>query len=183
MFSEDCELDAGGREVTWLDGVRPADSVALLESLVTAQPGTDRRDRVLDGAISGRSRCTRTTSRPMPRWSGLARQRSQPQSCPHARCTFWLGNSARRARGVRDSAPESSRTTRRRRCRKKAVFGLTQSKEAEAVRRPLSSSSVAQQTPSHQRPRRSDLLAGAEGGQQGRGGDHRARSSTIPTPR
>ena len=31
VFSEDCELDAGGREITWLNGVRPADSVALLE--------------------------------------------------------------------------------------------------------------------------------------------------------
>ena len=40
VFSEDCELDAGGRPVTWLDGVRPADSVALLESLVGS--ATDR---------------------------------------------------------------------------------------------------------------------------------------------
>ena len=38
VFSEDCALDAGGREVTWLTGVRPAESVALLESLVAAQP-------------------------------------------------------------------------------------------------------------------------------------------------
>ncbi len=27
VFSEDCELDAGGRTITWLEGVRPADSV------------------------------------------------------------------------------------------------------------------------------------------------------------
>ena len=50
VFSEDCELDAGGRTVTWLEGVRPADSVALLESFAT--PADGRRDRVVDGAIS-----------------------------------------------------------------------------------------------------------------------------------
>src|SRR5687768_9218303 len=35
VFSEDCQLDAGGRDLTWLAGVRPAESVTLLESLVT----------------------------------------------------------------------------------------------------------------------------------------------------
>ena len=49
VFSEDCELDAGGRTVTWLEGVRPADSIALLESFVA--PAQDRRDRTSDGAI------------------------------------------------------------------------------------------------------------------------------------
>src|SRR4051812_27673378 len=31
VFSEDCQLDAGGRPVRWLENVRPADSIALLE--------------------------------------------------------------------------------------------------------------------------------------------------------
>ena len=52
VFSEDCQLDAGGREVTWLTGVKPAESVALLESLIGAQVALDRRDRIVDGAIS-----------------------------------------------------------------------------------------------------------------------------------
>ena len=50
VFSEDCQLDAGGRQVFWLDNVRPPDSIAYLESLVTGQ--ADRRDRVVEGAIS-----------------------------------------------------------------------------------------------------------------------------------
>ena len=51
VFSEDCELDAGGRPVIWLDGVRPADSVALLETLAVLEP--DRRNNgPMDGAIS-----------------------------------------------------------------------------------------------------------------------------------
>ena len=50
VFSEDCELDAGGRQVIWLNDVGPADSVALLESV--AVPAEGRRDRVSDGAIT-----------------------------------------------------------------------------------------------------------------------------------
>lgn len=50
VFSEGCALDAGGRPVRWLEGVRPADSVALLSTLV---PGdAQRRNRLANGAIS-----------------------------------------------------------------------------------------------------------------------------------
>src|SRR5919201_3366145 len=35
-FTPDCELDAGGRTIYWLEGVAPADSIALLASLATA---------------------------------------------------------------------------------------------------------------------------------------------------
>ena len=48
VFSEDCRLDAGGLPVKWLENVRPAESVALLESLAGA--GTPR-DRVSNNAI------------------------------------------------------------------------------------------------------------------------------------
>ena len=34
IFSPDCELDAGGRTIHWLDGVNGADSVALLATFV-----------------------------------------------------------------------------------------------------------------------------------------------------
>ena len=46
IFSSDCELDAGGRAIHWLDGVAPADSVRLLSSLVS---GTER---VRSGAMA-----------------------------------------------------------------------------------------------------------------------------------
>lgn len=52
-FSEDCEIDAGGRTVRWLDGVNPADSVALLESIVAGEP--ERRSRVTTGALAALS--------------------------------------------------------------------------------------------------------------------------------
>ena len=93
VFSEDCALDAGGREITWLTGVRPAESVALLESLVAAQTGIDRRDRVIDGAIT-RSRCMRMQRR-TPAWSGCSPRLSRRTSGPRCR-----SGSATRGRGA-----------------------------------------------------------------------------------
>jgi hypothetical protein len=127
VFSEDCQLDAGGREITWLSGVRPDESVALLESLVTAQPGTDRRDRVLDGAITAIALHEDTAAD-----ASLERllATSQPQSI-RAKVPFWLGNSRGRRgfeilrRVIKDDPSQE--------VKKKAVFGLSQSKEAEAV--------------------------------------------------
>ncbi len=47
--SEDCTLDAGGLQVTWLTGAQPADSVKLLERFVDSKElderGGDRRSR------------------------------------------------------------------------------------------------------------------------------------------
>jgi hypothetical protein len=43
----DCEIDAGGLPVTWLDGVKADESAAWLNSLITAIPATgERYDRV-----------------------------------------------------------------------------------------------------------------------------------------
>jgi hypothetical protein len=127
VFSEDCQLDAGGREVTWLSGVRPSESVALLESLVTAQAGTDRRDRVLDGAITAIALHQDTAAD-----ASLERllATSQPQSV-RVKVPFWLGNSRGRRgfeilrRVIKDDPSQE--------VKKKAVFGLSQSKDAEAV--------------------------------------------------
>ncbi len=48
-FSEDCELDAGGRPVHWLENVAPAESVTLLSSLVDAEP--ERKNRITNAAL------------------------------------------------------------------------------------------------------------------------------------
>ncbi len=125
VFSEDCELDAGGRDVVWLTGVRPAESVALLTSLVKAQP--DRRDRIADGAISAIALHEDAAADTALEVLMAA---SQPQSI-RARVPFWLGN-ARGSRGLTslqrivkdDPSPE---------VKKKAVFGISQSKEANAI--------------------------------------------------
>ena len=127
VFSEDCQLDAGGREVRWLTGVKPAESVALLESLIAAQPATERRDRIVDGAISAialheDAAATASLERLL--------SASQPQHV-RAKVPFWLGNTRGR-RGLEilqrvikeDSSAE---------VKKKAVFGISQSREPQAV--------------------------------------------------
>lgn len=125
IFSEDCQLDAGGRQVVWLTDVRPADSVALLESLVTASE--DRRDRIVDGAISAIALHEDSSAD-----AALERllATTQPQAV-RTKIPFWLGNTRGR-RGLdvlqrlikSDPSPE---------VRKKAVFGISQSKEPNAV--------------------------------------------------
>ena len=50
IFSPDCELDAGGRTIQWLDGVNGADSVKLLATFVSRRgtevgPHDRRRDQ------------------------------------------------------------------------------------------------------------------------------------------
>ena len=52
-FSEDCPVDAGGLPLVWIEDVRPAESVALLVSLV-GQPrdGATGGKRLDDGALA-----------------------------------------------------------------------------------------------------------------------------------
>jgi HEAT repeat protein len=125
VFSPDCELDAGGREVIWLQNVRPAESIAMLESLATTD-AAERRDRVVDGAVSAIALHRDTAA-------DAALERfvapTQPVSL-RRKVTFWLGN-ARGARGlallqriVRDD-PSTE-------VRKGAVFGVSQSREPGA---------------------------------------------------
>lgn len=44
-FSPDCEIDAGGLRVVWLEGVKPAESVAVLERIVNAGDFDDNQER------------------------------------------------------------------------------------------------------------------------------------------
>ena len=123
VFSEDCELDAGGRTIAWLQNVRPADSIALLESLVTA----DRRpDRVADGGITAIALHADPAAD-----ASLERLVAVTQPEPQRRkVTFWLGN-ARGARGLtalkRVLADDPSVEVQ-----KSAVFGVSQSRESSA---------------------------------------------------
>jgi HEAT repeat protein len=125
VFSEDCELDAGGTRVTWLTDVRPADSVALLESFVA--PTTPlRRDRVIEGSISAMALHADAAADP-----ALERLVTPPQpDSVRRKVTFWLGN-ARKARGlailkrvVNDDPSDE--------VRKGAIFGISQSHEPDA---------------------------------------------------
>jgi hypothetical protein len=50
-FSEDCDLDAGGLPVYWLEGVRAPDSVAFLRTLVNTT-AEEKPERTEEGRIS-----------------------------------------------------------------------------------------------------------------------------------
>ena len=127
VFSEDCMLDAGGRQITWLTGIRPAESVALLESLIAAQPGIDRRDRVVDGAITAIAMHEDAAAD-----ASLERlmATSQPQNV-RTKVPFWLGN-ARGPRGL-EVLRKIVKDDPSIEVKKKAVFGISQSPEAAAV--------------------------------------------------
>jgi HEAT repeat protein len=125
VFSEDCELDAGGRPVIWLDGVRPADSVALLESY--AVPDPDRRNNgPMEGAISAIAlHADPTADASLDRLVAT----SQPEAV-RRKVTFWLGNTrgapglATLQRVLKDDPSIE--------VRKSAVFGVSQSRESGA---------------------------------------------------
>jgi hypothetical protein len=124
LFSEDCELDAGGRDVHWLEHVRPADSVALLESLAAAA-GEHRR--TAEGAIAAIAmHGDASADAALERLIAPA----QPASL-RKKVTFWLGNTRKRPgldllkRVLRDD-PSGD-------VKKGAVFGVSQSHEPEAV--------------------------------------------------
>ena len=125
VFSEDCQLDAGGRPVLWLENVGPADSIALLESL-TAVAG-DLKGRIKDGAITaialhGDAAADASLERLVAP--------GQPEAV-RKNVTFWLGNS--RGRRGFDALGRVVREDPSIEVRKSAIFGLSQSRVPETV--------------------------------------------------
>jgi hypothetical protein len=125
VFSEDCRLDAGGRPVTWIDSVRPAESVALLESLVGVEP--DTKSRVTDGAITAIAlHGDPSADASLDRLIAAG----QPEAV-RKKVTFWLGNS--RGRHGFDTLRRVLRDDPSVEVRKGAIFGLTQSRVPEML--------------------------------------------------
>lgn len=125
VFSEDCRLDAGGRPVHWLEHVRPADSIALLESLATIE--ADARGRITDGAI------TALALHGDPAADASLERLVAPNQPENVRkkVTFWLGNS--RGRRGFDALRRVLREDPSVEVRKSAVFGLSQSRVPETL--------------------------------------------------
>lgn len=125
VFSEDCRLDAGGRPVRWLENVRPADSIALLESLAPIAAGTG--GRMSDGVI------TAIAMHGDPEADASLERLVGPNQPENVRkkVTFWLGNS--RGRRGFDALRRVLREDPSLDVRKAAVFGLSQSRIPETV--------------------------------------------------
>jgi hypothetical protein len=123
VFSEDCRLDAGGLPVKWLENVRPADSVALLESLAGAEP----RDRVSSSALMAIAQHADPAA--LETLFRLARTGSQPKTRGDA--LFWLAQRAgdKVAAAIRERVDQDPDTD----VKKKAVFALSQLPKDEGV--------------------------------------------------
>jgi len=86
IFSPDCELDAGGRPVHWLDNVNTAESIKLLSSLASAN------DRVRSNAITALALHREDAA--VPELLKLARQDANGRVRGDA--LFWLAQTAGR---------------------------------------------------------------------------------------
>jgi len=128
-FSADCELDAGGLPVIWLTGVRPEESITLLDSFVRAETDwSERGERnVAKRALTA---IALHAGAPADRLLEQYAAANQPERL-RKEVAFWLG-SARGERGyqvlrrmVKDDPSDSVRD--------KAVFGLHVSDVPQAV--------------------------------------------------
>jgi hypothetical protein len=125
MLSPDCELDAGGRTIHWLDGVKSADSVALLAGYVSRDE--QKRDRLSDSAITAIALHKDSAAD-----AALERFASpnQPEFV-RKKVTFWLGTTrGRRGFEVVLSMAKNDPSDE---VRKSAMFALSQSREPEAL--------------------------------------------------
>ncbi len=114
-FSLDCDLDAGGLPFIWLTGVKPAESLSMLESLAKADAiaaiaahADPAADRILEGFVA-----------PGKPWE------------LREKAVFWLG--ASRGRRGYEILNKLVREDRDEKVREKAIFALSISKEPEAV--------------------------------------------------
>jgi len=122
VFSPDCELDAGGRAIHWLEGVPPADSVKLLSSLAT---GTT--DRVRSAAMAALAMHREDVA--VPALLALAKQ--DPNTKVRGDALFWLAETAgRKVVPEITAAIENDPDTD---VKKRAVFALSQLPKDEGV--------------------------------------------------
>jgi hypothetical protein len=127
-FSADCALDAGGLPFVWLTGVRPAQSVQLLRSLVgSGLSGGKPGQRIEDQALAALAFHAEPTA--VPALIALARQDASAHT--RGQALFWLSQRAgSKAAGAITRAIEDDPETE---VKKRAVFALSQLPRDEGV--------------------------------------------------
>jgi hypothetical protein len=125
IVSPDCELDAGGRTLTWLEGVTGAESIRLLGTFVSR--ADVKSDRMTDTAISAIAMHRDDAA------DATLERLGTPGNPEFVRkkVTFWLG-STRGARGF-EIVKKIARDDPSDEVRKSAMFGLSQSTDAQSV--------------------------------------------------
>ena len=128
VVSRGCAIDAGGRTLTWVDDVKPGESLALLSSLVLASGDESTgRDKVTDSAIMA------IAVHEGPAADDVLERLIAPAQPERIRkkTAFWMGNMRGRRgyealdRLVRDDPSDQ--------VREQGVFALSQSEVPEAV--------------------------------------------------
>jgi len=128
VLSLGCGIDAGGRTLTWVDDVKPAESLALLSSLVVASGDESTgRDKVADSALMA------IAVHDGPAADDVLERLIAPAQPERIRkkTAFWMGNMRGRrgyealSRLVRDDPSDK--------VREQGVFALSQSEVPEAV--------------------------------------------------
>jgi hypothetical protein len=115
VLSPDCEIDAGGVPVHWLDDVRPPESVALLGTL-------DRRQTVMAIAVEADPAADAALERMVAS--------DQPEAT-RRQAAFWIG-AAQGRRGL-DTVKKILETDTSQRVRERAVSGVAASRDPESV--------------------------------------------------
>ncbi len=128
-FTPDCDVDAGGMPLVWLNDVAPDDSVAWLTSLIggTASRDNEYRNRVAKPAVAALS--LHATRGAMTTLLGLAK--SNPDAKVRSDALFWLAQRAGQEAGaaITDAITNDPETE----VKKRAVFALSQLPQDEGV--------------------------------------------------
>lgn len=128
MYSDDCQLDAGGLPFVWLADVKPAENVALLTSFVKS----------VDLESRGENRIAQNALTALAYQSDPAADRAlesfvatdQPESL-RRQTAFWLGNA--RGKTGYELLKRMARQDPSERVRDQVTFALSQSKDPGAV--------------------------------------------------
>jgi hypothetical protein len=125
IFSEECGLDAGGRTIHWLTGVRPAESVEVLASYATGESPR----RLADSALSA------IAMHDEPAALDRLITTAKGGVTPHLRgqALFWLAQRAgdKAVGAIREAVDRDPDTD----VKKRAVFALSQLPKDEGVPR------------------------------------------------
>ncbi len=123
-YSDDCALDAEGRRVVWLEGVRPAESVGLLAGLL-GDPA--RSERLADEALVA----VALHDAPEVLGTLLDLAKRHPSRGVRGDALFWLARRAgAEARAAITRAIEEDPETE---VKRRAVFALSEMRDGEGV--------------------------------------------------
>jgi HEAT repeat protein len=123
----DCEVDAGGLPVVWLDGISPAQSARWLTAQIKSTESASQRPKIADSAL--RALIWHPGDEPINTVVALARDDRRPYV--RSQALFWLAQRAgQQAVGAIRSAIDNDPETE---VKRKAVFALSQLPKDEGV--------------------------------------------------